>query len=160
MINNDIQSNLKLTDEHTKEIEAYQLKLSNLLSNIVIATKTLKVNKSDNDTLVKDKQFSEEKLEKVNVELAPKLKQLEVLDAELNDKNLILRELESKIISQTEAYRIKANEMNERETAVIEKEKELAEQQEIFKNTTEIYLKNAEIYDAKVAKLKEVIKDF
>jgi uncharacterized protein (DUF3084 family) len=160
MINNSETSNVKLTDEHTKEIEQYQVKLSNLLSEIVNATKILKGTTLESNRAVKDRTYQQDLLATLTPQIQTAQKNLDDLTTRHSETTTKLGLLNTEIAIKTTEYNLKESELKDREAKISQKEKQLSEQGEKLGRETILFNNDKATHNAKVAKLKEVIKDF
>lgn len=161
MIDNKLDDkNIKLTAEQTAGLEEYQLRLSNLLSEIVNHTKILKVTQKDCDKAVKERAYQEELLTQIAPKVVEKQTQLDALNGEISNATTTLSKLQAEIGIKTAEQAKKDSEFENRENYVKSEEEKLQiHQQMVTKLTTE--KEQAEnIFNQKVAKLKEVIALF
>lgn len=160
MIDNSQTSNIKPTDEQAAQLEQYEIKLSNLLSEITNATKILKGTKIESDRAVKERAYQEELLAELTPKVEEKRKQLDGFNEEINKATSALSKLQEEI-------RIKSEEQIAKDYVFQSKSDELERQIAEYNTKTaqsnrrEASLqKNEILFNQKVAKLKEVISTF
>jgi chromosome segregation ATPase len=117
MIDNTSDS-VKLTFEQLQQIDATQKRLSNLESEIIIATKTLKGTKMECDRAVKEKLYQEELLVDLNGKIESTKNVLNELSLNVDKNNATLSETIKKIDTMNLRYLEKTDELNERERGI------------------------------------------
>lgn len=156
--NNTDTKDIKLTPEQTAQIEAYQVKLSNLLSEIVNHTKILKGTKSECDRAVKERAYQEELLKRIESEIPIKQAEKDSLEKSIAVMEEQIATARAEDIKLKAEWEEKNTELRERESNVKESEEILAKAREVFKEEAEEQRKDREKLDnAKVA-FKEALK--
>ena len=152
--------NIKLTDEHTAQIQEGENRLSNIEALITIANRNLKVAKLELERTTKDILLQTEKL----ATLAPQIETAETkykdLIDQFNDGQRSLQSLNSEIETKTADLATKTTELNEREAKIAEKEKQLSDKATELTSKQLEHNDNIALHNRKVAKLKEVISIF
>ena len=152
--------NIKLTPEQNTQVEAYQVKLANLLSEINNATKILRGTKTECDRAIKEKAYQEELLAGLTPKVEEKKKQIDAYNEEINNASTSLSKLQEEIKVKTTKQAELDSEYEARESSLVADEDEV-DRREVKLNEKENSLQtNKDAFDAKVAKLKEVISTF
>lgn len=161
MVDNHLDNkNIVLTPEQTAGIEEYQVKLATLLSETVNATKILKGIKMETDRAVKEKAYQEEMLTDLTPKVVEKKSQIDGYNEEINKATSTLSKLLDEIKSKTAEQLEKDTLFKEREDKISAKELQLSNQGSAI-SKEKILLNNDKVdFNAKVAKLKEVISTF
>lgn len=152
--------NIVLTAEQQQAIEETKSRLMNLENEIVIAAKNLKAIKSDSQTAIKDKTYQEELFAKVTAQLETAKANLSSIESQTEDSKSVLALLNSEITTKTAMQVSKEVELRDREEFIISEEQKLKEHEQIVIKLTNEQEQDENIFNTKVAKLKEVIKDF
>ena len=154
------ESNTKLDESQLKAIEETKTRLINLESEISIATKNLRVIKAETESVTKEHIYQVGLLSDIESKLQPKKGELESLEQKIIEKSEELGSLskESGIIkSQNE---LKANELNDREAGIVEKEKNVQNSLNSLADRRNKLEEDTKVFNSKVAKLKEVTATF
>lgn len=158
MLKNKDEKEIKFTPEHKAELEVYETKLANLLSEIVNHTKILKGTKSECDRAVKERAYQEELLTKIHGEIPLLEKEKASLEASIVTMKEYVEEAKIESARIKEEQDKKQSELAEREVSIKEQEVRLIENQNIF-NAERLDLDaKKEKLDKFTKSLSEVIK--
>jgi uncharacterized protein (DUF3084 family) len=159
MINNDT-SNIKFTDEQTRQLEEFKTRLSNTETEISIANKNLGVIKKEIEKSTKEKIYQEELLAEITPKVEAKQSELKKAEEDLVNTKGTINKLNKEITEKTLQNNAKIIELENREIDVIKKEKGLSNREANYEANFKILKKYKDDFDLKVAKLKEVISIF
>ena len=154
------ETNIKLTDEHLAQIQEGENRLSNIESLTTIANRNLKTAKLELERTTKDILLQTEKLTALTSQVDAKNKELESVTASHSETSVKLSTLNNEIETKTATHSAKETELANRESKVVSDEKKLAEHTNVVEQLTSERLAEENIFNAKVAKLKEVISTF
>lgn len=160
MVDNNQTTNVKLTLEQLQQIDAVEQKLSGLNTQVNVATKNLKVVTNDTNRFAREIEAQKPVLESLKTQVEEETKQANYLTSEIAQSNVILGKLNDEINTKTVAQNKKDTALQDREANLVKAENEYIIKQENLGNATTEHKTTSETFNAKVAKLKEVIKDF
>jgi chromosome segregation ATPase len=160
MIDNNTTSNVKLTLEQLQQIDAVQTQLSNLNTQLSVATKNLKVITNDSNRLAKERISAETLLADLTTQNETLTKKVEVLTKTHNDTQTANTILESEMVAKKAVHDKRETDLNNREAKIAEKEKQLSEQGSAIGREKVLFENDKATHNTKVAKLKEVIATF
>lgn len=159
MINNN-EPNIKLTPEQIQTIEETKLRLLNLETDISINTKNLKGIKSETERATKEIVYQTELLETITAQVNEKQVALSKINEELAEKSTEVNKMLNDFMNEKVAHEKRVMELKDREDKVTAEELKLAEHEKVVSKLTAEREQEEDIFNEKVAKLKEVIKDF
>lgn len=157
---NQPENNIKLTDAQLQAIEEVKNRLSNMESEVTIATKNLKVIKQDTEKAIKERAYEEERLDSIVKQIKPLEDKKVELESAIIEKLTELGKINSDIQESTVKHQEKEKELKEREELVLKNEKYLSERKEILDNKDIELNELVKEFNSKVSKLKEVISEF
>jgi chromosome segregation ATPase len=160
MINNETTSNVKLTLEQLQQIDAVESKLAELNTQIAVANKNLKVITNDSNRLAKERIAAETLLADLTTQNETLKKSVDSSTETLNKTKTDISNLESELVAKKAVHDKRETDLNNRETIIASKEKQLSEQGEALGRETILFNNDKSIHNSKVAKLKEVISTF
>jgi len=158
MLKNKNEKEIKFTAEHKAELEMYETKLANLLSEIVNHTKILKGTKSECDRAVKERAYQEELLTKMQGEIPLLEKEKVSLEASIVTMNGYVEEAKIESAKIKEEQDKKQSELAEREVSIKEQEVRLLENQNIYNGVKLELDAKKEKLDKFTESLSEIIK--
>lgn len=151
------ENNVKLTDEQLKAIEMVQHRLTVLQNEVTSATKVLNSIKNDSVVAVRDLAYQNDLLATVTAQVKEAKDKLNVL----NETNANLTESNSKlgieIASKNAELSTKEAGLADKENTILEKENGLSNKKAWLDKSVREFTEEKEEFNAKVAKLKEVI---
>lgn len=159
MINNS-ETIIKFSDTEQAQLEEFKNRLSNLESEVSIATRNLRAIKSETERAIKDREYNQGLLNDVLLKLEDKSKALDTIDSAYNETSSKLSALNSEIEEKTKLYDAKDKELSEKEERNIIMQKSLDNENNRLQKKEEALNKIQELHEQKVAKLKEVISIF
>lgn len=158
MIKDNFTKEIKLTPEQTSQIEEYHKKLANLLSEIVNHTKILKGTKSECDRAVKEREYQEELLKKIESEIPLKQAEKESIEKSIAIMTEHISDARKKDEKLRKEWEEKAIELRERESKIKENEETLAKAQEVFRAEAIEQRAEREKLDKAAVAFKEALK--
>jgi hypothetical protein len=159
MLNQETE-NVKLTFEQLRQIDVVQKRLSNLESEITIATKNLNALKKDTDRIYKEKMYQEELLANLTTQTDTKKLELIKLGESITEHSNILNKLITEYKEHTEKMTIEKDEHSVKGERISKKEIELNEKSSELNEKLKEYEINVSCFFSKVAKLKDLISSF
>lgn len=124
------ENNIRLSDEQSIALEQFQTRLSNIETEITIASKNLKSIKVDTEKAIKEKLFLEEAIEKLNKEIDTLGNNKDILANSINEGEKLLKNLSdehAKLKSEQDLVRV---ELKEREEKIKENETLVSKEKE------------------------------
>lgn len=161
MINNEEpKKNTELTLEQLEQINVTQHRLIVLETEIVTASKSLRVVKSELEKTLKDKSYQEELL----ATLTTQTEELKLTYQGLNDSYKTLSDkvdsINQEIATKTASNLANEKELKSKKDELDVRETELLKKQEVFSKLEKDNQKAFDVFAENVIKLKEVISTF
>jgi len=149
-----------LNEEQSKREETAKMRLSNLESEVGIATKNLGVLNKDIEKAIKEKKYQEELLEVLSPKVVQKERELEKLQSSLDQVERSLSVTLEREQSVLDAAALKTAELADREAKLALKESQLISQEEAFSTESQKQSEEREVlqkaYDAFSEALKTI----
>ena len=157
MINNETTSNVKLTLEQLQQIDVVEQKLAGLNTQVNVANKNLKVITNDTNRFAREIEAQKPVLESLNNQVEDKKKEIQTLREDIVEKNAMLNQILTEYKEHTEKMALEKRDLEERESQIVAKEKQLSEQGSALGKERILLDNDKADFNSKVAKLKEVI---
>ena len=154
------ESNIKLTDEHLASIQEGENRLSNIDSLLSIANRNLKIAKLDLERTTKDILLGQEQLTALTSQIEVAKTKYQDLSDMYDDGKRSLEVVKNESLEISARHSDKGVELADRESVIVQKEQELAKQTTALNSSVDNHESNKSNFNAKVAKLKEVISTF
>jgi chromosome segregation ATPase len=156
MIDNS-NENVKLTFEQMQQIDTVQKRLSNIENEVIIAQKNLNVVNKDVLKATREREYQEELISKLNIEIELKTQEKIKLETAVNEMQSYLEEATLKDKELKSEHKTKEIELVQKEHELSEKDKTLCAKEEKLTRQESQFSEEKNIFASKVDKLKEVL---
>lgn len=154
------QENPILNFDQLRAVDTAQKRLANLQNEVSIAKTDLAGIRAQCESATKERLYQEELSKDLSSKNSASVLKLDTLNGEITEKTAELTHLLDTIKEHIVTHETKENELKDREGALVVKETEHTKNAELHgRKETDLNIRT-EAFSAKVAKLKEVIKDF
>lgn len=153
---NQPSDTIKFTDEQSKQLEAFQIKLSNLQTEIRIANQN--INTAHNDAIVatKEREYQEQRLAEINSNIIPAQAKLDEITNAIADAQASLSEFNKKSVVRESAIATKELELKDREDQILKRERNIEAGYDDLKKKIQSHEQDAVVFQEKVSKFKKI----